>query len=86
MTSRCVLLEALGANAALVETLTSTRWQAILVAVEAGADWDDVAEALGTSRGAAWSLFCRQTDVLPPGEGGRRAAAIKDPLRGSRYR
>lgn len=79
-------LDALEANEALVQYLTSTRWVVILEALEAGADWDDLGAALGLSRGAVWTLFCRQTDRLP-GEGrdSGRAAAIKDPLRGRRH-
>jgi len=80
-------LVALEANAALVQYLTSTRWVVVLQALEAGAGWDDLSSALGLSRGTVWALFCQQTDQLP--HGGRdaaRAAAIKDPLRGRRYR
>lgn len=79
------VLAALEANSVLVQHLSSTRWAGILAALEAGADWDDVATALKVSRGEAWSLFCRQTDQLPAGDASSRAAAIKDPLRGRRY-
>lgn len=80
------ILEALEANEALVQYLTSTRWVVILQALEVGADWDDLSAALGVSRGEVWTLFCQQTDQLPElGRDAKRAAAIKDPLRGRRY-
>jgi len=84
---RSGMVAALAANEELVQHLTSTRWAVVLDALEAGADWDDLSSALGLSRGAVWSQFCQQTDRLPSGDrDALRASAIKDPLRGRRYR
>ena len=78
-------LAALRANVTLVHELTNTQWLAMLVALETGAGWDDIAAATDTVRGTVWSTFCQQTDTLDQATPlARRARAIKDPYRGPR--
>lgn len=47
------------------------RWQAALVseALTAGATWDDIGRALGTSRQAAWARFKKMTEEENGGAG-----------------
>jgi len=52
-------LEALRANAELVQLLTARRWSVIQEAREQGASWTEVGEALGVSRQAAWEFYQR---------------------------
>jgi hypothetical protein len=52
-------LDALRANAELVQLLTARRWSVMQEAREQGASWAEVGEALGVSRQAAWEFYQR---------------------------
>ena len=52
-------LEALRANAELVQLLIARRWAVIQEAREQGASWTEVGDALGVSRQAAWEFYQR---------------------------
>lgn len=83
--SRPSPLRALAANTEAIRGLEAGRLMAIIEAVESGADWDQVGDALGMSRGSAWSLFCRMGNELAPGSDlQRRYRTLRDPLTGGR--
>ena len=60
--SREAALDALSANAALVARLNSERWLVMRAARDAGASWDQIGAALGTSRQSAWEFLRRKLD------------------------
>lgn len=53
-------LDALRANAELVDALTSQRWIAMKAAREQGASWEQIGQALGVSRQSAWEFLRRK--------------------------
>jgi hypothetical protein len=53
-------LDALRANAELVDLLTGRRWMVMQDAREAGATWEQIGQALGMSRHAARSWYKRK--------------------------
>lgn len=53
-------LDALRANAELVDLLTGRRWMVMQDAREAGATWEQIGEALGMSRRAARNWYKRK--------------------------
>jgi hypothetical protein len=55
-------LDALSANASLVERLSTERWLVMRAARDAGASWDQIGTALGTSRQSAWEFLRRKLD------------------------
>jgi len=55
-------LEALAANARLVDLLTSRRWYVMQAAREDGAEWAEVGAALGVSKQAAWEFYKRKIE------------------------
>ncbi len=55
-------LEALAANARLVDLLTSRRWYVMQAARDDGAEWAEVGAALGVSKQAAWEFYKRKIE------------------------
>jgi len=55
-------LEALAANARLVDLLTSRRWYVMQAARDDGAEWAEVGAALGVSKQAAWEFYKRRIE------------------------
>jgi hypothetical protein len=53
-------LQALAANAQLVDLLTGRRWYVMQAAREEGAEWAEIGEALGVSKQAAWEFYKRK--------------------------
>jgi hypothetical protein len=53
-------LDALRANAELVNRLTAERWVAMRAAREQGASWEQIGQALGVSRQSAWEFVQRK--------------------------
>src|SRR4051794_19857431 len=53
-------IEALEANAQLVDLLIGRRWYVMQAAREAGATWDEIGEALGMSRQGAYDWYQRK--------------------------
>jgi hypothetical protein len=53
-------LDALAANAALVEILTAQRWHVMQAAREAGATWTELGQALNTTRQGAYDYYRRR--------------------------
>ena len=58
-------LDALRANAALVDQLTSQRWVAMKIARDEGASWEQIGQALGVSRQSAWEFLRRKLAEHP---------------------
>lgn len=58
--TRDELLEALRANAVLVDDLTGQRWLVMRAARTAGASWEQLGSALGMSRQSAWEFLKRR--------------------------
>ncbi len=56
-------LQALAANARLVDLLTSRRWHVMQAAREDGAEWAEVGAALGVSKQAAWEFYKRRIEA-----------------------
>jgi len=56
-------LEALAANARLVDLLTARRWYVMQAAREDGAEWAEVGAALGVSKQAAWEFYKRKIEA-----------------------
>jgi len=56
-------LEALSANARLVDLLTSRRWYVMQDARDDGAEWAEVGAALGVSKQAAWEFYKRKIEA-----------------------
>lgn len=78
-----VALEALSANAQLVELLVSRRWYVMQAAREAGASWDEIGRALGQSGQEAESWYsatiAHREEVVPDFHDAARArAALTD--------
>ena len=70
-------LDSLRANAQLVRLLTGWRWFVMQQAREEGATWDQIGEALGMTRQAAWEWYKRNIEeqetyaprsTTPPGD------------------
>ena len=53
-------LEALRANAQLVDLLVGRRWYVMQAAREEGATWDEIGSALGMTRQGAYDLYQRR--------------------------
>lgn len=60
--SRDAALDALSANATLVARLNGERWLVMRAARDAGASWDQIGTALGTSRQSAWEFLRRKLE------------------------
>lgn len=58
-------LDALRANAALVDQLTTQRWVAMKIARDEGASWEQIGQALGVSRQSAWEFLRRKLAEHP---------------------
>ncbi len=56
-------LEALAANARLVDLLSGRRWYVIQAAREQGAEWAEIGAALGISKQAAWEFYKRKIEA-----------------------
>jgi len=56
-------LEALAANARLVDLLTGRRWYVMQDARSRGAEWAEIGAALGVSKQAAWEFYKRKIEA-----------------------
>lgn len=56
-------LEALAANARLVDLLSGRRWYVMQAAREEGAEWAEIGAALGISKQAAWEFYKRKIEA-----------------------
>jgi hypothetical protein len=77
-------LEALRANAELVQLLVARRWSVMQEAREHGASWTEVGDALGVSRQAAWEFYQRaiegqESDAIAWHDPGRARAMLGEP-------
>jgi hypothetical protein len=75
-------LDALSANARLVELLIGQRWYVMQAAREAGASWAEIGAALGMSKQGAQDWYRRkvadQAKYAPEFHDDERAAAVVD--------
>jgi hypothetical protein len=75
-------LDALEANARLVDLLTGRRWSVMQAAREAGKTWDEIGLALGMSRQGAQDWYRRkianQERYVPEFHDAERARAVLD--------
>lgn len=75
-------IEALHANAELVDLLIGQRWYVMQAAREAGATWDEIGQTLGMSRQGAYDWYKRaiakQEQYVPDFHDTDRAQAVLD--------
>ena len=80
-------LDALAANARIVNLMTGWRWLAIKAAREDGATWEEIGEALGTTKQGAQVAYRRaieaQEEYAPDFHDAAAARAVLDPAAAS---